>query len=62
MGLFAGIAGALADSGACIMLLCIKKLSGKVDLNFLSSEVDLNFLSSEIIVCYCQEGKYSGYR
>ena len=52
MGSFTGIISASADSCACIAQSRIKKLAEKVELYF--------FLS-EIIVCYCQEGKYSGY-
>ena len=52
MGSFTGITGALVDSCACVTQSRIKKLAEKVKLYF---------FSSEIIVCYCQEGKYSGY-
>ena len=53
MGSFTGVTGTLVDRCACVTLPRIKKLSGKVELNF---------LSCKIAVCYSQEAKYSGYR
>ena len=52
MGSFTGVTSTLADRCACVTQPRIKKLSGKVELNF---------LSSVIAVCYSQETKYSGY-
>ena len=52
MGSFTWVTGTLADRCASVTYPLIKKLSGKVELNF---------LSSEIAVCYSQEAKYNGY-